>query len=453
MSFARRPPAVDPASDPEAGLSLIEILVAMMVFVIFAVAIGYSMTSSLVLARESKSREVAANLAAQEIDYDRATGDAFTLLDRTTTSVVNGVTYSIVRTTHWFSGTDESLGCGTGSGTLKYKRVSVEVSWTGMRDTSVPARANTLIVPKTRINDPALGTIIVSVVSSTGGGAAGIAVSATPSTIANGAMPLTTTPAVTDAQGCTYILKVVPGNYDVTVSKPGYVDGVQHLDSSTTTNVGVAAGSSNSISFLFDDGATFTPSYALLPVLPTNLDVSYINTSGTAYGPKGSVRLHPYASGYQAVAGKYVPPGNIAAGGTPGCVSVDPSAWPTATDGAVGARDPFVPAAPGGSALAPVRMGTLSVNVTGKWVTAVSATGTGTDDPGCTVPMTYTFPYILLPGTSLQLPYGSWTLWVGNSLGDKNSKLGSSAVTLTSRGVVTQTSGVATVTLDPRVIP
>ena len=122
-----------------------------------------------------------------------------------------------------------------------------------------PARADTVIDPTSRINAPGFGTILVSVKSVSGAGMPGIAVSATPATPANGAIA-PPSQAMTDAQGCTYVLKVRPGNYDVRISKPGYVDVDQFEQPVKMT--AVAAGTSSSVGFQYDRASDVTVNHA-----------------------------------------------------------------------------------------------------------------------------------------------------------------------------------------------
>ena len=65
--FRRLNDVLRPASPAErdAGLSLVEVIVAMMVFTIISIGVAYTITNSLVLTRDSRARAVATNLAAQ----------------------------------------------------------------------------------------------------------------------------------------------------------------------------------------------------------------------------------------------------------------------------------------------------------------------------------------------------------------------------------------------------
>ncbi len=433
---------------------MVEVLVALMIFAIIAVGAAFSLTSVLTMTKDARSREIATNLAAQDIDLARSISDVSTLGNATKDFTVNGTVYHLVRKTSWvLSG--NSTGCGTGGGTLQYKQSNVSVTWDGMNPATPPVVANTVISPASRINDPTLGTLIVSVLSAAGTGNSGITVTATPTAVAgNTARALTVVPGPTDADGCSYILKVTPGSYDVTVSRTNYVSDSEDLGSQTKTT-GVAAGSSASIGFQFDLAGNFSTSYATnytasTPLLPTNLDTTYINTFKTwvTTAPTSNpAQLHPYTVGYQVIAGRYI----ATSAGPSSCLSVDPAAWTTvAADGATGQRQPAVTAAPGGTASVGVNMGVVSLSgvSSGSYVTAVSqASAPGTDDPGCAQTMTYRFPKV--GGSVLALPFGSWQLYSGSSSGAKTTALTATNVQALTRGSIS-TTGI--ITLDPRVV-
>src|SRR5690606_7509386 len=110
----------------------------------------------------------------------------------------------------------------------------------------------------------------------------GATVTVKPASPANGAKPLSAQPAATDSQGCTYALMVDPGNYDVTVSKSGYVDVQQNTEPSSL--VSVEKSSASAAMMTLDLGGTFPLDYSGNydhPVaLPDDLDVSFVSTYG-----------------------------------------------------------------------------------------------------------------------------------------------------------------------------
>lgn len=449
--------------DEDSGISLVEILVSMMIFAMIAISVAYSLTLSLTMADDARQRVVAANLAAGEVDLLRAVTDVFSILDKTTTVVVGADSYTVERSTNWFTGGSGDASCGAGAGTLQYKRVNVSVTWTGMRAATQPVQSDTILAPEGRINDPSLGSILISVLNASGTGSAGMAVTATPSAITgNTAVALTTAPLATDAQGCSYVLKVAPGTYDVKVTKTGYVDTAQALNTSVRA-VTVAAGAAASAAFQLDLPAKYTVNYASnytagTALKPTNLEMTFFNTYGTFYSQAAvnPTQLHPFPAGYVGMPGHYITAGAV--GGD--CKSVDPEAWPSRTVGAItyaAARQPVAEATPGGPITLKAPMGVANVklqSVGGTYLNAVSqAVGpTGAGDPGCAVGMAYTFGTVLSTTAIIQntiaLPYGSWKLYSASSATGTTNLIATTAVTLTGEGTLTSTGGI--VTFDPR---
>lgn len=452
------------ARTSERGLSLIEVIIAMMVFAMIATGIGYTMLASLSLTKDSSARQQAANLAAQEIDLTRSIDNLFNLLDKVTTTTINGRTFTITRTSRWVSDPDVDQRCGIGGGILRYKRVNVTVGWSDMTSTAATVRADTLIDPGVRINDPDLGTVLISVTDSGGNPVAGASVNVSPASPANGAKPLDAQPAATDAQGCTYALKVDPGNYDVTVTKSGYIDVTQN--SAPTTLVSVEKSSASAAMTTLDLGGNFplnyTSNYTGGPIeVPNNLDVSFLST----YGPSvvtdqpNSVTRFPFPAGYEILAGVYNDPTNP----TKFCKAVDPREWMAGVTSGVnyldGVRQPAVATLPGGTAATTnVGMGVVGVKIPNrssgsKWyVRAVSqSTGpSGTANPGCGITLTYTFGrYDEGDTPDFTLPYGSWTFYT------TTSSSGSSPQAIPTSGMHFHTNGQFSgnvVTLDPRAV-
>ncbi|MFC5928108.1 type II secretion system protein [Cryobacterium melibiosiphilum] len=438
----------------ESGVTLIEVIIAMMVFGFIAVSVAFGLITALGMGGDTRSRAVAINLAAQDIDTVRATRDVFGILNVINqTTVVNGTTFHLTRTATWETSGSAYAGCGSGGGQLKYKRLNVTVDWDGRRPSSPIVRSATVISPGSRINDPALGSILVSVLTGSGAGSGGITVTATPSSPANGALPITVAPLPTDAQGCSYILKVTPGNYDVSLSRTNYLDEKQAVVS--TKSVGVAAGAAASVAFQYDLAGkfdvTYAGNYAGVTRIPTDMHTTFRSTYGVFTSPATTssltrtVPLHPFAAGYEVIAGQYNEPGTSVVG----CLSVDPAAWTTvAADGAYG-RDPSpVAALPGATAVTPVPMGVLNVaGVAGTYLKAVSqASAPGTGDPGCAETVTYSFGLISAAAVQIGLPYGSWRFTTSSTATGSGSPVPAAGLTVLTRGV----SAGGLVTLDPR---
>lgn len=442
----------------EEGMSLIEVVVAMIVFAIISLGVAYSTVTVSKITQDTGSRQVATNLATTEIDYIRGLQDPFLVTnDPPKTIKVGKINYYVARSVEWVDAAGVDVGCGTGTGVMQSKRLNVTVTWDGMLTTTTPVRSDTLLSPDERINDPSLGTIRISVLNVAGTGSAGVSVSITPT---SGGAALQEPPAATNSDGCSYALKVAPGTYSVTVNRAGSVDTNQV--GSPSKSVVVTAGGSVAALFQYDYAATFSLQYAsnnasgTPALLPTNLDTTYLSTYAPyvdSSGPKSQIALHPFPSGYAGIAGKYIAP--IA--GIQSCVNVDPAAWPESTVSgkvmAAGVRSPNVAALPQGSASMPIPMGLMSVKFsTTSYLLAVStAAPSGSGDPGCAAAPTYTFGPVLKNGTiNVALPYGSWTLYSSSTAGGGRTVIPTANLGPVDKAL-TILGGGTTVTLDPRV--
>ena len=444
----------------EEGMTLVEVVVAMLVFAIISVGVAYSTVTVARITEDTGSRQVATNLATTEIDYIRGLQDPFlvTNLPRPKTVKVGTVTYYISRSVEWVDANGVDVGCGTGTGVMQSKRLNVTVTWDGMLSSTQPVRSDTLLSPDERINDPDLGTIRISVLGVAGTGSAGVGVTITPT---SGGSALQEQPAVTNSDGCSFALKVVPGTYSVKISRAGSIDSNQLT--SPSKSVVVTKGGSVAALFQYDYSATFLLQYAsnntsgTPALLPTNLDTTYLSTYAPyvdSSGAKTQVALHPFSSGYAGIAGKYIAP--IA--GNAGCVNVDPASWPESTVGttvmAAGVRSPNVAALPQGSTNMPIPMGLMTVKFSGSaYLFALSTAGpAGSGDPGCAAAPTYAFGQVLKNGTiNIALPYGSWVLYSATNAAG-TGKIPVPAANLGLIGsVLAILGGGTTVTLDPRI--
>jgi len=454
------------AARDDAGLSMTEVIVALFVFTIFILGLGYSLLSMTRLIGDDENREVAAGLASQEMDRVRAIPDAFDVLSSTTTQVVGGTTFTITRTAGWVTTTGSTASCGSGGGNLQNKAVDVQVTWGKQYGKTSPIRATTILAPTTRINDPSFGTIIVSTL-----GVGGVARGNIPVSVAvkvPGVAPTSVDP--TDSSGCSYILKVAPGTYTVSVNQAGYISS-QLTASPTPTSqlatptqdVVVVAGGSSQANFQYDAQATYNVTYGptisgQTPRLPTALTTTFLNSSGVQKStstPSATQFLFPYGEGYSTVAGPYTASPST----TSGCQSIDPVWWKAGTvlgvPLAAGTRPQTPGVAPGSSGPLNVPMGVVAVTwPAGNTATTAQLSSTpapsGTRDPGCfTAPSyTYTFPTAPAAGTVsyLAVPFGSYLAYtvVGST---PTALVGGTGVTNATHGEVTGN----VVTLDPRI--
>jgi Tfp pilus assembly protein PilV len=456
---------LDRRSD-ESGLSLIEVVVAMMIFTIISTGLLYTMLNLLSVTRDSRARQVATNLAAQEIDLVRDANDIFKVGDRTTTVKLNGDTFSILRSSSWVVNGTSTTACGTGStaatGTLRFKQVHVQITWGGMRDGALPVVSDTLINPNDRLSDPELSTILVSVQNGTGVGLAGASITATATT---GSNVYTTT---TDAQGCGFFLKVTPGSYNVVLTHSSglYVD--EKGVSAPTQLIVATAGASASAPFIYDKAATFKVTYS--PTnggnLPTNLPTTLLSTRNpvtytatNATSPR-TLSVFPSTDGYTPVTG--IPAQ---------CPASDPTLWTANLLKADGVAAPLAIAAPGTTTnvtlpMQSVRVKGLSGN--GNYIVAMTkylkaadgrplcapdpATPPAQDpDSAGLVTQYYRFAATNSSNYTIALPYGTYEIHTSKTAGftpSSSTKISASNLDNAPTDAISVLTG--TVTFDPR---
>lgn len=442
MSVRRR---VRRALSGDDGMGLPEVLVAMLIFALVSLGLLHTLLSVLSTTRDARSRQVALNLAAQAIDEARSRDDLFNLLDSTTTETVGNETYTVTIDTEWISDPSVDLACGAGGGVLRYKRVNVEVTWPNMRPVTEPVRADTVINPDARLNDPSKGTILVSVIRGDGSGSPGVTVSAQP--LSGGATPAS---VVTDAEGCAYMLQVTPGDYRIRVSRTGYIDVAQQPQA--TRDVTVTQGSSASASFQYDLAAAYTVQLAsnagaLVPEVSADMPVTFVSTYGwSTIAGTGRTRthsLHPFASGYTAFGGS--------------CDAADPESWVPRVDAGityVGVRAPTAGTTPGGSASLSVPMALVTVvpggTSTSSYLRFEAVAAPAGEHAGCSTAVNLYFGAGAGPRT-IALPYGSWRVYRGGSSLSSRTTLLTGGITPISLGSFDPSTGV--LTLDPREVP
>lgn len=440
----------------DGGLSLAEVLVAMLIFAMVSTGLLYSMMGTLNLTREARVRVVAANLAAEEIDLSRDTDDLFDLVDLAPElRVVNGENFYVQRRTQWVSDPNADFNCGAsaGGGSLRYKRVNVLVTWDNMRAGAEPVRSDTVLNPDDHINDPTKGTILVSVLRADGTGNPNVTVSASPS-VGSAITP-------TDTQGCTYVLRVNPGTYTISAQRTGHVSDAQLPTPSQT--VMVTAGASASVGFQLDQAARFNATLApgapattkVASTMPMSVVSTYGVATATAAAGAGSLTpaylLHPFTSGYQPFAGS--------------CAAADPRQWPEVVEGGVtyhGVLPEPVAAAPGDTVAMPVPMGLVQVTSggSGSWLRAEAVAPPSATPalPGCATATSYVIGNVIPASgaVTIALPYGSWRLYQGGTSTSITNTIGPGRIVPVTPAVPARTtvtsgpSGSGVVTFDPR---
>lgn len=161
------PPATVPSTvDDEAGFTLIEVLVALMIFTLVSLGVLHSVLSAVQTSGDSRNRVAAANIAAGAVDQARADGrtDLETVVTKTWTVPVEGVTYTVEQSATWVTGTGGASCSASAGSSVLYKRVGVAVTWPTM-GTTPAVRTDTVISPPAGLFDPTLSNLAVDVLT------------------------------------------------------------------------------------------------------------------------------------------------------------------------------------------------------------------------------------------------------------------------------------------------
>ena len=450
------------------GFTLVEVIVAMVVFGLVSTGILTSASIVIRMTADNRSREVAANLAEQQLDTDRGILDPFQIHNipvvaggQPLTQQISGRTYSITQTTSLVSVDGSDITCGS-SKSISYRRITVQVDWAGRLPTTAPVQSDTVIAPNGRINDSSTGSIAVLASGATGTGESGVSVNITP--ISGGATALNSQPAATDVDGCTYALGVTPGTYRVALTKANSADQLQNpAPDSRPNDIVVTAGATSPVTFTYDQTATYPLAYApgASATLPDSMSVTFVSTgqpysTSSSSAAPSSVSLYPFPTGYGVIAGKEAIPNAGAL-----CAAEDPAAWGSAPGVKAGTRGSAVGQQPGStSPSVTVPMGVFTVtapalSLGSTFVTAVGQSSTVNGQPGCATTETFKFSGYLLPGASatFALPYGTYQLYGGTALAQTTATMSGSAVTIpasTYNGPLSAVTAGGVLTLDPR---
>jgi prepilin-type N-terminal cleavage/methylation domain-containing protein len=402
--------------DDQSGFTLLELVIALALFMIMSGGVFATIDSGLNLARNNKNRSVAANVVSQQMDAFRSM-DFPTLLTYQGTKTlptqnVGGILFTVSTEVNPQSISSSNAPCdaaGSASNTLVF-RVDVSVSWPSMRGVQ-PAVANTIISPP------------VGVYDQTGKGFAGVKVLGADAKPVSG-VPVTVTPAITpatnqtDANGCAFFTNATPGTYTVALGLANYVD--RQGNPSPSQSVGISANAITQIAFDYANagslaitlaGSGSAPVASSLAVTLGNTD--YVPTGTKTWSGTGTSRtigsLFPVAGGYTMWAGD--------------CADADPQGV-TSTNGPYwvgGTRGDPVALTPGGSTAATITLSSVSVTVqqgatavAGVTVRATHALPAGeTSDAGCPSGESFDLGVTNATGNiSGALPYGNWTISV-----------------------------------------
>jgi prepilin-type N-terminal cleavage/methylation domain-containing protein len=391
----------------DGGFTLVELLIALTVFAIVLTGVAAGMNSSLRLTRANRERSTAAFVATSALEQVRGLDvTAVPIGTSTSTSTVNGLTFTITRTTAWASPSrsDENL-CTVPSATaagnvFAYKRVRVTITWPNMGGLN-PVTSETLLTPSPGALDTTKGHIAVNADDRAGAALVGHTVTISGPASESG---------VTNSDGCVFFDYLTPGNYTVSIATSGYTD--RQGVSPATQVIGVSADVISAAQFDIDRFAAITanpttgnttPDAMMVTVANSNLTVgtrqlAWTNTARTV-SP-----LYPYTSGYQVWAG--------------GCSDADPQ-----YTGYTGSRGAAITTNPGATSAATVTLVPQTIRVRRNVIPVILQSGvflravhTGTAScPAGNETLTFTSASSNTSGLlTLMLPYGQWRIQATN---------------------------------------
>ncbi len=392
----------------DAGFTMVELMVGILIFGIVAAAVAAGMSSSLTITRQNKNRSVAANLASQEMDTVRSM--KFTDLEAQVGHVeypqtIDNVPYTVNRDTEWTYPSATSGPCQAPVGSsLAYLEVNVYVQWPNMAGVPAPT-SETVITPPVGTYNKTTGHIAVLVLDAAGAPQEDVTVTLSP-----GSEPAQVTPV----DGCAFFAFQSVGSYTVTLNSSGYVND-QGVTAPAQT-VSVVAGTKSSLTFQYDQASTLnlTMQGAAGGIVPSNLPITLGQTQLAPNGkktvtgatnPRTIPGLFPYVSGYEAWAGN--------------CLDSDPEG--VNTSGAAyypgASRDAPIGVVAGSTSSGTVTMGTLRVQArtmasAPRPSIAITLSSTHATEAGGCATATYTASGTTDAGGDLlfALPYGSWTV-------------------------------------------
>ena len=320
---AARRPALRGADD---GFGLVETLVAMTILAIMSIALLSMLLTAQQTAYGNRSRVIAANLAASEMDALRSIArDGIGALPigtgRIDTVEVGGTDYTVATEVEYVNAAAPDTMCGTPAGVqlLNGVRVNVNVTWATMGGVQ-PVTSDSLIAPSFLDTSATTGAVVTRVVDRDGDPVGGASV-----TVAGRS-------AVTSAEGCAILTEVPPGNAAVTVTFSDYISPEEAAG--MTHEISVVAGAATNVEKMLDRPARVTmrgPADTDYPV--PSVAGGFLLRLANAEAPGGGRtvarsgyettvdNLFPYAGGYQAFAGSCALTG---ASGTVRTATTDP---------------------------------------------------------------------------------------------------------------------------------
>ena len=405
----------------DAGMTIIELLVSLVIFAIVATGVLVGLVSAMTTSRGDRARVAASGLAARELEIVRNEFNATASAPITIGSVspvvnphplpsgtvgsplvLDNNKYTVTRTVEWqFVGTGQSACDGGSAVSYPTLAVRVTVTWPSMNGAK-PIESNTLLTPTKSVLTSALGFAAIKVLDAYGQPYSGRQVTLTG--------PGGTYSDDTSADGCATFAISTPGSYTASLTSSGYVD--IYGNASASGAVAVAGGSIVQKTFHYDKAMQLnvTQQTQVGWALPTTIPP--ITLANPQLQPLG-VKVVPAASAVTTVTGLWPLVDSVT-----DLYSVWSSSCNNGNPGAIGGTATTAPqVAPGGTSSVTVTLAPLTVTVTkgGLPLTNAVVTATPVATAGCVSP---DLPSLTLGTTGAggllktSVPGGSWQLKV-----------------------------------------
>jgi len=373
------------------GFTLVEILVATLVFALTATATVGILITAIRTVRENSDRVYAANLARSEIERQRELGTDFITIGNTTTSTTTpeGV-FTISTTSNWVGLNQATDACEAAAPGQAYMRVHVEVSGASISD---PQVSDTIIAPADDSSLVDTGQLAIKVADERAQPVSGVTLQ-----VRDVAAAGATSTYITGPDGCVFVPKLAPSpSWQVTINRGGYVP---RIVNGTTSTSAVVAAQTTRMSFEYAAASSmeFTPSTADFSIpagipLSMGLDPLAIAPVAVTTYPKTVSSLWPSVGGYQAWLGT--------------CIDADPASF--APPRTTASNRTWFAVTPGAKTTAPlggatVRVRGLPANSLVRIAHAAEPTGNCTAAPAYDIGRTDTQGVL-----RVELPYGKWT--------------------------------------------
>lgn len=293
----------------DGGFTLVEVLVAMVIFVIVSTAAITLIIRTLQVVRGNSDRILAANIARSQIEELRAKGTARIPIGQSTGGIAGtSKDFTVTTTANWVGIGQTESSCAAANPGQDFLRVTVEVSG---KNVTVPQVADAVVFPDAAVESGATGAVAISVVDQVGNPVNGVTVTAT-----DQMHPTNNFSLVSGVDGCLFVPLLTPSSsLAVAVARDGFVPSTPTGASSTMAVVKQAV-ERKTFHYAAASGVSFASLDRDYP-LPSKIPVSWqLNATGNPVLPTTlDARisgLWPLPTGFTAWAG--------------GCADADPQA-------------------------------------------------------------------------------------------------------------------------------